>query len=1167
MKACLSPVVHKVSARARELQRSSTFYKMEAEHAAASEERHALKQLAEQQAAALAASESEARGRNRKQAVLAQELAAERRLRLDAEAAVHEQDVRLGALANELQLVHSGLQASAAERRALQQRIGARDAAVGASTKAARRLHKAVLDSAAAVTSNAARARNWAKLADVQAEVRERYEELHAVAEAKLGALAEEVTRAREAEAAAREDAVHASVLLLQASDSRNSAQFFGAILRRNSAQFGAQFPDAAPPPAAPADARGARHADRGGTAARAREGALSRHAEEAAMPRAAMVISEMALALPPLVGPSSAEAELARSVAEGKAPATEVTLAAAEAAPAAMAAALRDLDAEGTFLSHMVGALAGHTLVDEAGAAAMMQCDALRASGASALLSAAAAAAGGAGGGGPWSSAHEKARRAHAREEQMVKDAEEKKQNEIDLWKAKAARSQADIRADALEEEGERLREQLAAAAARHDALAERASRERAEGAAATAAARAEAAAAREEVARARDELLGAREGQAEVGGAAAKAKAEASELRATVAAGRAAAEAEAARAEQRRKEHLEMIKRAAEESKRREEEGRAEAKRQFERAARAEADVARLKAQLEAAQAQLDIAVNAPLALAAAEAAAAPARPRPTAMPPSRVVSGLNLPGALLEAQAAETSGAPPRPQGPAAMPPSRNVSTLDMPAALLEAQAAEELELSADLGSTIGSQDPRRSPSPRHTRSTSDGSDVASAFAKGGSVVSEPAPPSPPPPPSRMRATPPKSPLSSAVAASPTKLPLAASRPAPSAPALPALKLGALSASAAGDTQLPMPAFLRKTGAEIPAAPAVAPAAAPVSPAKAAAAETAAAAVRKAAARSPSDWRSPAMEAEIAKQAAKTEMERVQEMEKLHLLEKRAAAAVAENSVLLSARATDVLLAKEAEATAEPPSPEPPPSVSGASSMSLLSPRERSGEAAAEEAAAEAAAMARWEAQQEVSLEEEKARLLRRSASSEARLKIRNEAAESSRARLEMRQDARAQAAAAIAEREAAEEREAVAAAAAARLAEMAPAAAAPVLPALSRLREAAEDLQSSRSEGELREVALDDLDLEEVEAPRGPPPAAHKRVGGRAGALLADEPAAPEEDRFMKKARELREARETQRKANLAAAGAASSAPEEAADELDEVLSFGSSADDL
>ena len=86
-------------------------------------------------------------------------------------------------------------------------------------------------------------------------------------------------------------------------------------------------------------------------------------------MPRAAMVISEMALALPPLVGPSSAEAELARSVAEGKAPATEVTLAAAEAAPAAMAAALRDLDAEGTFLSHMVGALAGHTLVDEAGA------------------------------------------------------------------------------------------------------------------------------------------------------------------------------------------------------------------------------------------------------------------------------------------------------------------------------------------------------------------------------------------------------------------------------------------------------------------------------------------------------------------------------------------------------------------------------------------------------------------------------------------------------------------------------------------------------------------------------------------------------------------------------------------------------------------------------
>ena len=258
-------------ARARhlnhELQRSSTFYKMEAEHAAASEERHALKQLAEQQAAALAASESEARGRNRKQAVLAQELAAERRLRLDAEAAVHEQDVRLGALANELQLVHSGLQASAAERRALQQRIGARDAAVGASTKAARRLHKAVLDSAAAVTSNAARARNWAKLADVQAEVRERYEELHAVAEAKLGALAEEVTRAREAEAAAREDAVHASVLLLQA-----RAQF-GAILRRNSAQFGAQFPDADPPSDAPADARGARHADRGGTAARSREG------------------------------------------------------------------------------------------------------------------------------------------------------------------------------------------------------------------------------------------------------------------------------------------------------------------------------------------------------------------------------------------------------------------------------------------------------------------------------------------------------------------------------------------------------------------------------------------------------------------------------------------------------------------------------------------------------------------------------------------------------------------------------------------------------------------------------------------------------------------------------------------------------------------------------
>ena len=226
-------------ARARhlnhELQRSSTFYKMEAEHAAASEERHALKQLAEQQAAALAASESEARGRNRKQAVLAQELAAERRLRLDAEAAVHEQDVRLGALANELQLVHSGLQASAAERRALQQRIGARDAAVGASTKAARRLHKAVLDSAAAVTSNAARARNWAKLADVQAEVRERYEELHAVAEAKLGALAEEVTRAREAEAAAREDAVHASVLLLQASD---SAQFCAILRRNSSAQF-----------------------------------------------------------------------------------------------------------------------------------------------------------------------------------------------------------------------------------------------------------------------------------------------------------------------------------------------------------------------------------------------------------------------------------------------------------------------------------------------------------------------------------------------------------------------------------------------------------------------------------------------------------------------------------------------------------------------------------------------------------------------------------------------------------------------------------------------------------------------------------------------------------------------------------------------------------------
>jgi len=253
-----------------ELKRSSTFYKMEAEHAAASEERHALKQLAEQQAAARAASESEARGRNRKQAVLAQELAAERRLRLDAEAAVHEQDVRLGALANELQLVHSGLQASAAERRALQQRIGARDAAVGASTKAARRLHKAVLDSAAAVTSNAARARNWAKLADVQAEVRERYEELHAVAEAKLGALAEEVTRAREAEAAAREDAVHASVLLLQASAQfaqfgRNSAQL-GAI-RRNSAQF----PDATPPPAA--DARGARHADRGRTAARSREG------------------------------------------------------------------------------------------------------------------------------------------------------------------------------------------------------------------------------------------------------------------------------------------------------------------------------------------------------------------------------------------------------------------------------------------------------------------------------------------------------------------------------------------------------------------------------------------------------------------------------------------------------------------------------------------------------------------------------------------------------------------------------------------------------------------------------------------------------------------------------------------------------------------------------
>ena len=52
-----------------------------------------------------------------------------------------------------------------------------------------------------------------------------------------------EVTRAREAEAAAREDAVHASVLLLQASAQfgaipRNSVQF-GAI-RRNSAQFGA---------------------------------------------------------------------------------------------------------------------------------------------------------------------------------------------------------------------------------------------------------------------------------------------------------------------------------------------------------------------------------------------------------------------------------------------------------------------------------------------------------------------------------------------------------------------------------------------------------------------------------------------------------------------------------------------------------------------------------------------------------------------------------------------------------------------------------------------------------------------------------------------------------------------------------------------------------------
>ena len=66
--------------------------------------------------------------------------------------------------------------------------------------------------------------------------MRERYEELHAVAEAKLGALAEEVTRAREAEAAAREDAVHASVLLLQAArrDWRTPSAQFGAIPRNS---------------------------------------------------------------------------------------------------------------------------------------------------------------------------------------------------------------------------------------------------------------------------------------------------------------------------------------------------------------------------------------------------------------------------------------------------------------------------------------------------------------------------------------------------------------------------------------------------------------------------------------------------------------------------------------------------------------------------------------------------------------------------------------------------------------------------------------------------------------------------------------------------------------------------------------------------------------------
>ena len=100
----------------------------------------------------------------------------------------------------------------------------ARDA--GASTKAARRLHKAVLGGGGDVVR--ARARNWARLADVQAEVREQYEELR-VAEAKL---ARSPRRVRAREAAAREDAVHASVLPLRQA---HQAPFF--LNWRNSAR------------------------------------------------------------------------------------------------------------------------------------------------------------------------------------------------------------------------------------------------------------------------------------------------------------------------------------------------------------------------------------------------------------------------------------------------------------------------------------------------------------------------------------------------------------------------------------------------------------------------------------------------------------------------------------------------------------------------------------------------------------------------------------------------------------------------------------------------------------------------------------------------------------------------------------------------------------------